>query len=321
MKRLIALALIVLSLVPALQTRAAAGGSSVHAAVPPELTVLIGLGQFEVSQGSQLSYAPKYLDVTVGDTVAWREIDQLEPHTVSFGPMALLKDLSRKDQFIPIPQKAGPPVLQLNPKVAFPTPGTTYDGTGFASSGILALGKTWTLTFTTPGTYQYICLIHGVAMNGYVVVHSTPPAGSMHIVQAGDGPQASNDRTNSTTSDAFAPYALTIHVGDTVQWIGGFHTISFGPEALLKQLQKNLFVPMPQKNGPPLLVLNAKVAWPSGGATYDGTGYVNSGILPLNTPPNSKAPPSYKLTFTKAGTYKYYCLVHPGMDATITVMP
>ncbi len=321
MKRIIALALIVLSLVPALQTRAAAGGSSVHAAVPPELTVLVGLGQLEVSQGSQLSYAPKYLDVTVGDTVAWRAIDQLEPHTVSFGPMAMLKDLSRKDQFIPIPQKAGPPMLQLNPKVAFPTPGTTYDGTGFASSGILGLGKTWTLTFTTLGTYQYICLIHGVVMNGYVVVHPAPPAGSMHIIQAGDGPQASNDRTNSTTSDAFSPYALTIHVGDTVQWIGGFHTISFGPEALLKQLQKNLFVPMPQTNGPPLLVLNAKVAWPSGGSTYDGTGYVNSGILPLNAPPNAKAPPSYKLTFTKAGTYKYYCLVHPGMDATITVMP
>ncbi len=168
---LLLLSLLVLALAPTARIHAAPprGGSAVHAAVPPELTVLIGLGQLEVSQGAQLSYAPKYLDITVGDTVAWREIDQLEPHTVSFGPMAMLKDLSRKDQNIPIPQKAGPPMLQLNPKVAFPTPGTTYDGTGFASSGILALGKTWTLTFTTPGTYQYICLIHGVAMNGYVV--------------------------------------------------------------------------------------------------------------------------------------------------------
>ncbi len=143
----------------------------------------------------------------------------------------------------------------------------------------------------------------------------------MHIIQAGDGPQASNDRTNSTTSDAFAPYALTIHVGDTVQWIGGFHTISFGPDALIKQLQKSFFMPVPQKNGPPILVLNPKISWPSGGSTYNGMGFVNSGILPLNTPPNSKAPPSFKLTFTKAGTYKYYCLVHPGMDGTVTVAP
>jgi len=96
MKRLIALALIVLSLVPALQTRAAAGGSSVHAAVPPELTVLIGLGQFEVSQGSQLSYAPKYLDVTVGDTVAWREIDQLDPLGISFLTLASVAPETQK---------------------------------------------------------------------------------------------------------------------------------------------------------------------------------------------------------------------------------
>ena len=27
------------------------------------------------------------------------------------------------------------------------------------------------------------------------------------------------------------------------------------------------------------------------------------------------------LTFTKPGVYKYYCLVHPGMAGTITVLP
>jgi hypothetical protein len=78
---------------------------------------------------------------------------------------------------------------------------------------------------------------------------------------------------------------------------------------------------MPQKSGPPLLVFNPKVAFPTGGATYDGTGFVNSGVLVLNVPPGSKAPPSFKLTFTKAGKYTYVCLLHPGMDATITVVP
>ena len=33
------------------------------------------------------------------------------------------------------------------------------------------------------------------------------------------------------------------------------------------------------------------------------------------------SPAQYTLTFTKAGTYGYDCLVHPGMDGTITVMP
>jgi hypothetical protein len=107
----------------------------------------------------------------------------------------------------------------------------------------------------------------------------------------------------------------------TVQWVGGFHTVSFGPPALLKKLQQSFIVPVPQTSGPPLLTLNPRVALPSGGTTYSGTGFVNSGILPLTLPPGSTAPPSFTLTFTKAGTYPYVCLVHPGMDATITVLP
>jgi plastocyanin len=306
---------------PGLLTHAAAGRNLASQTIPPEHTVLVGEGQLEVSQGSWLGFAPKYLDITAGDTVLFKDVDALEPHTVSFGPMAMLKDLAGKDQFVPVPQKSGPPVLAFNPKVALPTQGTTYDGMGYANSGILQDGKSWTLSFTTPGTYEYICLIHGVIMNGYVIVHAAQPRGTMYIVQAGDGQKSSADQTNSTIFDGFYPLALTIHVGDTVEWIGGFHTISFGPAALLKQLSANLIVPVPQKSGPPALLLNPKIAFPSGGHTYDGTGFVNSGILALQAPPGSTAPPSFKLTFTKAGTYTYYCLVHPGMDGTITVMP
>ncbi len=324
MKRLISLALgalIVVSLVPAPRAHAAAGMSPVHAAAIPEHTVLVGLGQLEVSQGTASTYTPTYLDVTAGDTVLWRSVDQLEPHTVSFGPMAMLKDLARKDQFVPIPQKGGPPTLAFNSKVAFPTPGKTYNGTGFASSGILQKGNTWSLMFTTPGTFEYICLVHGEIMHGYVIVHAAQPQGAMYMVQAGDGMQALNDPTNASGNDAFYPYTLTIHVGNTVQWIGAFHTVSFGPKSMLNNLKKNLIVAVPQKGGPPLLELNPKISWPSGGSTYDGTGFVNSGVLALNTPPGSKAPPSFKLTFTKAGTYQYVCLVHPGMEGTVTVLP
>lgn len=41
----------------------------------------------------------------------------------------------------------------------------------FASSSILAgEGQTYSVTFDTPGTYQYDCEIHGDAMTGTVVV-------------------------------------------------------------------------------------------------------------------------------------------------------
>ena len=41
----------------------------------------------------------------------------------------------------------------------------------FTSSGILTgSGMTYTFTFTTPGTYQYDCAVHGSAMTGTIVV-------------------------------------------------------------------------------------------------------------------------------------------------------
>jgi plastocyanin len=41
----------------------------------------------------------------------------------------------------------------------------------FTSSGTLTgNGKTYSVTFTTPGTYQYDCAIHGEAMTGRIVV-------------------------------------------------------------------------------------------------------------------------------------------------------
>lgn len=325
MKRLLYLALaglMLFGLAPALAARVAVAQSRAQQVIAPEQTVLVGLGQQEVSQGSALSFTPKYLDVTVGQAVLFRDVDALEPHTVSFGPMALLKDLAGKDQFVPIPQKSGPPLLAFNPKVALPTPATAYAGMGYANSGLLMNGQSWRLTFTRPGAYEYICLIHGAAMNGYVVVHAAQPSrATLYHVQAGDGQRAVSDPSNTTTNDAFYPNTLTIHVGDTVQWIGGFHTVSLGSPALITGLEKSLIVPRPQKSGPPQLVLNPKIAYPSGGTAYGGAGFVNSGILALNTPPGSTAPPSFKLTFTKAGTYRYYCMLHPGMDGTITVLP
>ena len=41
----------------------------------------------------------------------------------------------------------------------------------FASSPIeTGDGKTYSVTFTTPGTYQYDCAVHGAAMSGRIVV-------------------------------------------------------------------------------------------------------------------------------------------------------
>ncbi len=98
----------------------------------------------------------------------------------------------------------------------------------------------------------------------------------------------------------YYPSSLTIDAGDTVTWrfpSGEPHTVTLVP---------------PGQSLPP--ETSPTVQSPAGGNTYDGTTYTSSGFVLLGG--------TYSLTFTKAGTYKVYCLIHqPEMVGTITVNP
>jgi hypothetical protein len=73
--------------------------------------------------------------------------------------------------------------------------------------------------------------------------------------------------------------------------------------------------------------LNPKAAAPIGGpgapekpglfdgGSWDGAGERSSGLI-LSFPPDLY---SYKLRFTKAGTYNFLCTVHTNMKGTVTV--
>lgn len=95
----------------------------------------------------------------------------------------------------------------------------------------------------------------------------------------------------------YYPAGITVDAGDTVTWTfpaGEPHTVTLlGPRA----------TPPPPSD--------PSVAQPAGGTTYDGSTYTSSGFKLLGQ--------KYSLTFTKAGTYHVYCLIHPGMEQTITV--
>lgn len=97
----------------------------------------------------------------------------------------------------------------------------------------------------------------------------------------------------------YYPASITINVNDTVVWkfpAGEPHTVAFlGP-----------LTSPPPPNDP-------NVPKPAGGATYDGSTYTSSGFV--------LGGGTYRLTFTKAGTYKYYCLIHGEMVGTIVVQP
>ena len=51
--------------------------------------------------------------------------------------------------------------------------------------------------------------------------------------------------------------------------------------------------------------------------TTHGNGFWNSGVLDANS--KSPLPESSSVKFDTAGTYTYYCLIHPFMRGTVTV--
>ena len=129
--------------------------------------------------------------------------------------------------------------------------------------------------------------------------------------------------------NGFFRKTVTIHAGDSVKWVWSkrvVHTVTFlakgdsrppleGPDPAnpytgFSDSQGTPF----WFNGQPSIQIPPQNAFPQGGSTADGKTYRNSGLsAPAFTP--------YKLKFPKKGTYKYLCLVHPGMDARVKVLP
>ncbi|GAC1542082.1 MAG: hypothetical protein NVS3B12_29940 [Acidimicrobiales bacterium] len=104
--------------------------------------------------------------------------------------------------------------------------------------------------------------------------------------------------------NAFLPAEISVHVGTSVTWSweGTIepHSVSFYPgegrPAPGPPDPKN-FAPVPA-TGP-----------------LDGTNAASSGLQPIGPEP-AKA---FKVSFAKAGTYRYYCVIHPQMTGTVNV--
>jgi plastocyanin len=118
--------------------------------------------------------------------------------------------------------------------------------------------------------------------------HASAAAVTLHV-RAGDG-------TTGYAVNTFLPNSIYIRAGDTVTWDWVWpepHSVTFGT------VQGDPTAP----SHPGASVVE-----------YDGTGVVNSGfvIAPTGTA-------SFSVTFTKAGTYDYYCFLHPFMTGKVYV--
>ncbi|HET9095518.1 MAG TPA: plastocyanin/azurin family copper-binding protein [Candidatus Baltobacteraceae bacterium] len=249
-----------------------------------------------------LAFYPSTITVDAGDTVAWT-YPSAEPHTVTF---------------LGAGQATPPP--PSDPSAPKPAGGSTYDGSTYTSSGFIAMGYSYSLKFTKPGTYTYYCIIHQPEMVGRVVVnpagtaypadedsYSTQamaqtaadlqlaaqavtqfpyPPGGTHIA-AGIAPGLAAAAPSHAIVNRFIVdtnvdgSAVTVPAGGTVTWTNQSNN---APHTVTFPVAGR---PLPVLPGDPFTP-------PMGGSTYDGTQVTNSGVLGPGQ--------SYSLTFTKAGT-------------------
>ena len=135
-------------------------------------------------------------------------------------------------------------------------------------------------------------------------------------------PEGPPETNTSAGLAEFTPREISVASGEAVTWtVNGPHSITFnapedarviigkGPDGRTHLVEKAavpaLFnVPPPpegEPEGPPPL---------ADLGSFDGTGFANTGL---------QFGGSFKVTFTKPGTYEYICVVHPDMVGTVTV--
>jgi plastocyanin len=265
-----------------------------------------------------LLYYPAAITIDAGDSIVWTA-PAAEPHTISF-PIAGQK-----------------PVAPTDPTAALPEGGTSYDGTAYVSSGFIAEGATFTLKFPKPGTYTYYSLPQEPLAVGTVVVQAAGAAHPKTQAAYDAAAQASiaADEKSALASVATIPsIPNTIAAGVSPATPGGASssvmrflagptlvddqsvTIPVGTTLTFKNLSNNV----PHTVTFPALGASPPSGPPfqpgTGGTTYDGSALVNSGVIPPGG--------TFALTFTKAGTFPYYCLFHDddeGMMGSVTVTP
>jgi plastocyanin len=151
----------------------------------PANTVYVGVGK-QVGGGSVelMAFKPQRLTVKAGTTVTFRLNTPMEVHNMVFGPADYLKQSFKTLDLVP--DAPGKP-NQVWPFFFYGTdpaqngvytfPGSSSHGNGFFATALegpagTPLPKTLKITFTSPGTYKYICGVHGPDMNGEIVVTS-----------------------------------------------------------------------------------------------------------------------------------------------------
>ena len=287
-----------------------------------------GAERWEVSVGKETddgvsidAMFPSVIYIHVGDTVNFTNGAKFTPHTVTF--LAGAAPLTSEDPTALIPAQER---------------SVEWDGQSLLNSGVMQPGQNYEITFTSVGAFSYYCILHPMMRGTVVVLPDGAPIPSKEeqaiaaqmlladlTAQAETVKLAHRDVHVSPNADGSATHSIAlggghhgfsvnkmmpetvyISAGDTMEWVNLSpyepHWVTFNkPDDL------DFFTPFGE--------INPAFIPPAGGPEFDGTGFVNSGIVPGGA--------KYRLTFTRPGVYRYECYLHSGslMTGTVVVAP
>ncbi|MBI5106051.1 MAG: hypothetical protein HZB46_13910 [Solirubrobacterales bacterium] len=249
----------------------------------------------------------------------------------------------------------GQPTAMANPAVFFGAKSpATFTGKLLSSGFPMGPGapKPFVVKFPKAGTYTLACPLFA-GMEGTVTVlrkGAEVPSAKADMARArqafkkalarvrkldkqaapaGDVIVAGPDAATGEMLYRFTPAAKTVKVGTPVTLTMStgtreIHTFTFASnlKKLAKKAEGFLGAPAAKGQGPALDPVQLYRSEPAGTAlSYDGAnhgdGFLNTGILDDDA--GSPFPKSDTVTFTKPGTYKFLCLVHPDMQGKVTV--
>lgn len=214
--------------------------------------------------------------------------------------------------------------------------------------------SSYTVTFENPGDFKLVCLIHS-DMTGVVHVSATGTAyphdqgfynnealtQTQALLNPGTTPVADDDEVISTgfllatgggkqysALMRFFPQTITVNVGDTVQWTDYSpdepHTVTFLPP-------NGTEPPAPATPGGTLdphyssvdgTIPNAVGCGVSGASCFSSGLYGPASQDQLGLPQTPNGITRARVTFTAAGVYNYYCILHDelGMLGQVIVL-
>jgi plastocyanin len=172
--------------------------------------------------------------------------------------------------------------------------------------------------------------LRAAALAGTAIALAVPAGAQAKTKTMLAGPPAATAKKlgQQTIVNAFFPSKLTVNVGDTVAFQpAGFHTVNLpkkgdGPLAFLAPTGQNTAGVNDEAgaafwfNGQPQIGPNPAIFASAGfgkSFSYNGAKGIESGLP-------AEKPKPMKVKFTKAGSWKVYCDIHPGMEATVKVV-